>query len=453
MPSADPPLPQTTPAVDPPVIIPPHRFSITTASCTVIQLRAMCTALGLDDSGNHTILKRKIMEAIKDGGISQVDLYQMSQMKPAFTRKPSKKNIARAKTGASVAATTADKDIQMTDQNGTIDTPNIPPPLEKISSSNNQMRTTDDFADLDPNATSLQALTIAFNESQKRQRMVDSTISKVVDRQNEVIEAVNDLGNAVHPLLKDTAVLKQTMKLVKTAMQDFTTERDNDREIMDTMVADCEQATTDLLQMFNDSTKANDLRNREQETLVEDMQARLAENVELAKTLEVKTEWLDKGQRSHNMIIFGWEPLTDPHPSSPLEDAKRYFAKIGFSLGKLFLAHRGPKTLRDGIVRPGILKVTFNSIPTCYRALEASRAHCKSNQEATYFAKADKTREQERLKRIADDGVRLLRDRHPGRDFRERSGWIAEFAVNMSGRSSFIGWIPIPTEQEDTMVE
>lgn len=66
--------------------------------------------------------------------------------------------------------------------------------------------------------------------------------------------------------------------------------------------------------------------------------------MDLTKTLDTRTECLDCRQRSHNMVIFGWEV-----EGTPLKDAKRYFPKIGFNLGESFLAFRGPKTLRDGV--------------------------------------------------------------------------------------------------------
>lgn len=81
------------------------------------------------------------------------------------------------------------------------------------------------------------------------------------------------------------------------------------------------------------------------------------------RALEGETEWLDRGQRAHNIIVIGWETVEG---ASPLEDAKRYFAKIGFTLVELFLAFRAPWLLKDGVFRTRILKVTFNSIPTCH---------------------------------------------------------------------------------------
>lgn len=274
---------------------------------------------------------------------------------------------------------------------------------------------------------------------------------KVADRQNEVVEAVNDLGNALHPLIKETSILKNTMKLVKDAMQELTTERDNDREVMETVMADCEQTTTDLLQMCNEITESTNLKHQETDEILDDVRISLNDALDMGKNLEARTEWIDRGQRAHNMIVFGWPK--GPDPATPLDDAKRFFSKIGFTLAESFLAYRSAPSLRDGVIRPGILKVTFNSIPTCHRALEASRAHCKDNRELPYFAKPGKTREQERLKRIADEGVRVLRARHPDRDFCERAGRIAEFVATPGGRSDFRGWVPIPSEQDDTMIE
>lgn len=78
--------------------------------------------------------------------------------------------------------------------------------------------------------------------------------------------------------------------------------------------------------------------------------------------------------------------------------------------------------------------------------MEAAHTHSQGSRDCPYYAKPDRTKKQDRLKRIADEGVRALRTRYPDRDFRERSGKIAEFVARPSSRPSFERWHSIPNE-------
>lgn len=75
--------------------------------------------------------------------------------------------------------------------------------------------------------------------------------------QNVVIDAVNSLGQAVYPILKDTHELQNTMKLIHNAVQDLANDRNVDREVIDTAVADLEQTATDVIQELSDLTATN----------------------------------------------------------------------------------------------------------------------------------------------------------------------------------------------------
>lgn len=395
----------------------------------------MCTALDIPDGGTWTLIRERILKAIKDREISQVDLWQMPAMKCGFTRrKATRKSLSYTK--SSVAE-------PMDGVVSSVASPAIPGPIDLLSQP--VQFSASSGAVLAPENTDIHSLTLAFNESQARQKAMEEAISKITSNQNDVINSVNLLGSAIHPLLKDTHELKNTMKMIKATLSEIA----EDRENIEQSFTELEQTKSDLVQEITDMSADNSNKLRETNNLVKDLRYDLVETMEVSQSLLTKTELLDRGQRAHNMIVFGWEPLNPQ--STPLEDARRYFTKIGFNLAESFLAYRNQPSLRDGVMRPGVLKITFNSVPTCHRGLEAARLHSR-DRSITYYAKQDKTKEQERLKRRADDGVRILRSRNPAGDYRERSGKIAEFSTD-GGKPRFLRFHPIPEDNDEIMAE
>lgn len=258
---------------------------------------------------------------------------------------------------------------------------------------------------------------------------------------NDKVSAVNTITKYIRPIISETNQVKNSVSLMSEAMQELL----DNRDAVDTAIGEGEQAISDLTQEIS----AVNARAKDAELVMFDVQNDLQDTTELTKSLEMRTEWLDRGQRSHNMIVFGWEPQ-----GSPLEDARQYFNKIGFTLAESFLAHRGPRLLKDGNFRPGVLRITFNSVPTCHRALEAAKIHANGDRTIPFYAKPDRTREQEKLKRAADEGVRIMRNRFPGRDFCERSGKVAEFVANgPDGRATFERFHPIPNADDELMAD
>lgn len=431
----------STPATPTTPAAPPNKFVISSATCTVVQLRLMCAALSIPDKGTHTVVKERILSHIRARKMTTAELYAMPAMLPAFTRRASKKAAIRRPR----AASTVGFDKMVVDETAPTQTalPAIPGPIDAISVADQRPGSPNSFPMLLPEAASLHSLALAFNESQKRQQGMQETISKMVASQNQVIHSVNVMGQAIYPLMKDTRELMGTMKLIQSAMLEIAEEREN----MESSIADFEQTTTDLVQEISEVTAAHNARSKDLDATIDDIRLNLSETMDTTKLMETKTEWLDRGQRAHNMCVFGWEQR-----GNPLEDARSYFTRIDFPLAESFLAYRGQESVQDGVVRPGVLKITFNSIPTCHRALEAARAHSK-DRSIIYYAKQDRTKEQERLKRAADDGVRILRTRYAERDFRERSGKIAEFVAGPDGRRRFARWVPPPQDGDEIMAK
>lgn len=424
-----------------------NKFSISTLTCDAAQLRLMCEALDLP-TGNFTVNKTRILEAIKEKKLTTADLRQMPAIKPGFMRKATtKRRLDCAKTGArSRLSNTQESEMQ-----GVQSTAENFPALNPIQASLSLNATPTNAAPLPlslvPESTSIQALVLAFNKFQLRQgkwqREMELAVGSIATGYNEIVSAVNTIGKYMQPLIAETRTVKDTIQAISEAMNNFM----DDRDLIKTCLGDSEQATTDLTEEIMDINR----RVTNMDSTLDDVRITLSTTIDHTKALESKTEWLDRGQRSHNIIVFGWDPLPR---CSPLEDAKRYFARIGFNLAESFLAHRGPKMLKDRSFRPGILRITFNSIPTCHRALEAAKAH-SSDRSIPYYAKADRTKEQELKKRAADEGVRILRARHPGRDLCERSGKIAEFVVsaNDPARSIFNSFVPIPLADPELMAK
>lgn len=114
-----------------------QKFVISTATCFVIQLEAMCEVPSLDNSGNFTVLKDRILGPVKDKELSPAELYKIPQMKPAFTCKLHKntKRIAYAKTGpAAIALSTEGADVTMIHiLNAPTLATHVPAPLNKLN--------------------------------------------------------------------------------------------------------------------------------------------------------------------------------------------------------------------------------------------------------------------------------------------------------------------------------
>lgn len=70
-------------------------------------------------------------------------------------------------------------------------------------------------------------------------------------------------------------------------------------------MADCEQTTTDLFQVFNNRAAASDVCDKQTDILIDDIREQLRETIDTSKILKTKMEWLDHNQRAQNIIIFG----------------------------------------------------------------------------------------------------------------------------------------------------
>lgn len=236
----------------------------------------MCTALRLNDKGSHTVLKERIMSHIKNEKLSQTDLWQMPAMAPGFTRKPAKRKGLRSRANSIVSMDPEDTAMVDDPAPTPLLTP-IPgdlPPLTPF-----QQAVDAAYSAIPPETVTLHTLLAAFNESQVRQKNMEEVMHKVVASQNDVIQSVNIMGRAIHPVMKDTQELKQTMKMIKQTMQEMAEERYG-------IIVDYEQTTSDLVQEINDLTN----KGIDNEALLEDIKYNLTETIDHAKALEAKTE-------------------------------------------------------------------------------------------------------------------------------------------------------------------
>ncbi|KAI5806598.1 hypothetical protein DFH27DRAFT_608747 [Peziza echinospora] len=153
-----------------------------------------------------------------------------------------------------------------------------------------------------------------------------------------------------------------------------------------------------------------------------------------------RTEIQDRWMRSHNILVFGWTPF-----SSPRADAAAFLERIEYRCTS-FSARRLPPTRVGDVERPGLLCITFSSPSESIEALMAFRSHSGGSRDMQYYAKPDMTKQQRDQKLKADAGVRILRERYPGRNYCERAGRIALFKPNDRGMQYLAEWVQNPLD-------